>query len=127
MNRQQAIEQAAQAIKKVDITGYPDCKPLPISTYRAYAEAALEALALPEDAERVYAKCTVYDLTPACDVESAISKQLVKLGWTPPKADAERVALLERLHDFESDLGFDDDSWEAALLRDIRAYLTGGA
>ena len=71
MNRKEAIEQAAQAIKQADITGYPDCKPLPISTYRAYAKAALEALAMPKNSET---SDTDYAVVPALIIEAVLSK-----------------------------------------------------
>lgn len=62
--------------------------PANLTTTRVSLEQAVWLLGrIQVDPDITGAKCTIYDLTPALDVESAISKKLVEMGWTPPKPE----------------------------------------
>jgi hypothetical protein len=130
MNRNEAIEQAAQAVVNWNSDSSVNSA--------VVMDALREALAMPKDAERV-------TYTGVGTVSNVLYNGGVVVEWhtnqrtlcgktlyiksDDQKADAERAALLERVNtriDFWTE-GLPTTSPTVDLLRDIRAYLGGDA
>ena len=112
MNRNEAIEQAAQAVVNWNSDSSVNSA--------VVMDALRDALAMPKDAEPVD--------PPSCPVceSTMFYKKCSDCGFEKPQADAERVALLGRIDNTIQAIEFGGIP-SRELMRDIRAYLQGGA
>jgi hypothetical protein len=137
-NRNEAIEQALQGLGNLPNGNYCYCPPHRHKTLYGHTgacERANKALAMPKDAEPAgYTSQQSIDDIANGECSGALfgtfskgRERTVPLYAHPPKADTERVALLERIDETCSKPSEMHSEHEKALylLADIRAYLGG--